>query len=318
MKNFFKRLRSTVFKKTNFKAFFFFLFFSVLIWVLVQFGKNYRQVISINVEYIDTPKDKIVKKKNGAFKVRMNDNGFNIAWFSFLKPTVKVGLDDLPIQGNDLIYNIEKDKLELQQQLDVDIDELTFLQDTLAIPFVQKKVRKIPIKSRIEVNFAPGYSSNEELLIKPDSIQVSGASTEIDSLKYLYTEKLRLTNVKNDLNGKVSLDTLDQKNITFYRNQVSYSLKVEKFTEGRAEVPIEVINAPPNINLSIFPREAVVVYVVSLENYKRLNKNGFRVICDYSEVSGNQTFLIPKLVEKPKQVTSSRLNINKVQFVIKK
>ena len=58
----------------------------------------------------------------------------------------------------------------------------------------------------------------------------------------------------------------------------------------------------------------MVIYVVSLENYKQLNKNGFRVICDYSEVSGNQTFLIPELVEKPKEVTSSRLNINKVQL----
>ncbi len=318
MKNFFKRLRSTVFKKTNFKTFFFFLFFSVLIWVLVQFSKNYRQVISINVEYINAPKDKIVKKKNDAFEVRMNDNGFNIAWFSFLKPSIQVGLDDLEVREDYLVYKLEENKLELQQQLDIDLEELTFLQDTLAIPFVQKKVRKIPIKPQIEVNFAPGYSSNEELVIKPDSIQVSGASEEIDSLKYLYTEKLRLTNVQNDLSGRVRLDTIDKKHITFYRNEVNYSLKVEKFTEGRAEVPIEVINAPSNINLSIFPKQVVVTYGVSLENYKTLNKNGFKVICDYGEVSGNQTFLIPKLVEKPAGVTSSRLNINKVQFVIKK
>lgn len=318
MGNFFKRLRQTVFKKTNFKAFFFFLFFSVLIWVLVQFSKNYRQIVTVQVEYINTPKDKIVNKRTDAFEVRMNDNGFNIAWFSFLKPRVQISLDDLEVAEDNLIYNLNDSKIELQQQLDIDLEELTILQDTLAIPFVQKKVKKIPIKSNIEINYAPGYSTNEKLVLKPDSIQVSGASEEIDSLKYIYTEKLNLANVHHDLQGKVALDTTQYNKITFYRNRVNYSLKVEKFTEGRAEVPIEVINAPPQINLSIFPKKVVVIYIVSLKNYKTINKNDFKVVCNYREITGNQTFLIPKLVQKPEGVTSTRLNINKVQFVIKK
>ncbi|HIB36926.1 YbbR-like domain-containing protein [Mesonia sp.] len=318
MKNLLHKLRNTVFKKTNFKAFFFFLFFSVVIWVLVQFSKNYKQAVDIKVEYINVPKDKIVKKREDQFSIRLNDNGFNIAWFSFIKPKIEVSLEDLLETENELIFSIESDKQNLQDQLDININDVTFLKDTLAIPYVQKKVRKLLVKPKINVNYAPGYSSNEKLILKPDSIQISGASAVVDSLDFISTEKLNLENVQNNLKGKVFIDTTNFKEVTFYRNNVTYLQKVEKFTEGRAEVPIEVINAPKDLNLSIFPKRIVVIYVVSLENYKSIVKENFRVICDYKDLKEDQNFFIPKLTEKPKNVTSTRLNINKVQFVIKK
>ncbi|MEO2060973.1 MAG: CdaR family protein [Mesonia sp.] len=318
MKNLIHKLRNTVFKKTNFKAFFFFLFFSVIIWVLVQFSKNYKQAIAIKVDYIEVPKDKIVKKREDEFSIRLNDNGFNIAWFSFIKPKIEISLEDLSINGNELIYLLEDHKTQLQEQLDIDINEVVFLEDTLTIPYVQKKVRKIPIKSNVEVSYAPGYSSNELLILEPDSVKVSGASAVVDSLDFVETEKLSLENVQNDLKGKVAIDTTNQNEVTFYRTTVNYSQHVEKFTEGRVEVPIEIINAPKSLNLSIFPKRIVVIYVVSLENYKSIAKDNFRVICDYKDLKEGQNFFIPKLVEKPKNVTSTRLNINKVQFVIKK
>ncbi|MBW2961183.1 CdaR family protein [Mesonia aestuariivivens] len=318
MKNIIKKLRSTVFKKTNFKAFFFFLCFSVVIWILVQFSKNYKQSINVEVEYVNTPKDKIIHKNKDEFSIRLNENGFNIAWFSISKPIIQVDLGELPEYKKELIFVTENHKQELQDQLDIDIDEVTFLKDTLGIPYEQKKVRKIPIKSRLDISYAPGYSSNEVLKLQPDSVKVSGPSEVIDSLKAVYTKQVTLTQVKHDLNGKIGLDTLDAKGATFYTDAVEYELKVEKFTEGRAEVPIEVINAPRAINLSIFPKRIVVIYVVSLENYKSIVKGNFKVVCDYKDLKENQNFLIPKLVEKPKNVTSTRLNINKVQFVIKK
>ena len=318
MKNILHKLRNTVFKKTNFKAFFFFLFFSVVIWVLVQFSKNYKQAVDIRVDYINVPKDKIVKKKEDQFAIRLNDNGFNIAWFSFIKPKVEVSLEDLLVTDNDLIFSIEDYRKNLQEQLDVNINDVTFLKDTLAIPYVQKKVRKLPIKPKIKVNYAPGYSSSDQLILKPDSIQVSGASSVVDSLKFVSTENLSLENVQNNLNGKIAIDTSNFKEVTFYRNSVNYQQKVEKFTEGRAEVPIEVINAPKDLNLSIFPKRIVVIYVVSLENYKSIVKENFRVVCDYKDLKDDQNFFIPKLTEIPENITSTRLNINKVQFVIKK
>jgi YbbR domain-containing protein len=318
MKDFFIKLRNTVFKKTNFKAFFFFLFFSVVIWFLVQFSKSYEQDISVDIQYINAPKDKIVNKNIDNFSVRLTDNGFNLAWFSFIKPKISVNLEDLEVNGGNLIYSIEKNKQALQDRLNIDTDNLLFLKDTLQIPYLQKKVKKIPIVSNIEVSFDPGYSTSEKLILKPDSVTVSGAPQIVDSIKQIKTESLRLNNIKKSLNGKVKLDTTGYGTGTFYELETSYKLKVEKFTEGRAEVPIEIINAPENLNISIFPKKIVVIYVASLENYKTISKSDFRVVCDYKELSEGQNFFIPKLIEEPTKISSARLNLNKVQFIIKK
>ncbi|SHI97744.1 hypothetical protein SAMN04488096_106172 [Mesonia phycicola] len=318
MENYIYKLRNTVFKKTNFKAFFFFLFFSIVIWVLVQFGKNYKQEVAIEVNYIHIPKDKIVKKKNDKFSVRLNDNGFNIAWFSFLTPSVEVSLEDLEVKGSELIYTLQDHKDTLQEQLDIDLNEVVFLKDTLVVPFSQKKVKKLPIKSNIKITYAAGYSSNEKMVLKPDSVKVSGSPEIIDSLKFVATKELILKDVQKKLEGKVGLDTKGFDNVTLYSSTTNYSIKVEKFTEGRAEVPIEIINAPKNINLSIFPKKIVVIYVVSLKNYSSIVKSNFKVVCDFKDLKEDQNFLIPKLIKKPDNITSTRLNINKVQFVIKK
>jgi len=318
MENYINKLRNTVFKKTNFKAFFFFLFFSIVIWVLVQFGKNYKQEVAIEVNYTHIPKDKIVKKKNDKFSVRLNDKGFNIAWFSFLTPSVEVSLEDLQVKGSELIYTLQDHKDTLQEQLDIDLNEVVFLKDTLVVPFSQKKVRKLPIKSNVHVTYAAGYSSNQKLVLQPDSVEVSGSPKIIDSLQFISTKKLNLNNVQKSLKGKVGLDTKGLDNVTLYNSTTNYSIQVEKFTEGRVEVPIEIINAPKNINLSIFPKKIVVIYVVSLKNYSSIAKSSFKVVCDFKDVKENQNFLIPKLVKKPNNITSTRLNINKVQFVIKK
>lgn len=313
-----QRLNRTTFKKTNFKAFFFFFFFAMLIWLLIQFSKTYTKEVVIPIQFIETPKDKILEKTRSSIKLRVTENGFVLAWLSLRSPIMTSSLDELPVNGNNITYYTDNEEAEILSKLRIDYDNVHFITKKLNIPFIQKETKIVPVVPVMEVSYAPGYNSDEQFEIQPDSIEISGSKKVLDSIHSISTQKLTLKNINSNTKGMVEIDTTAHSGVTYYQHEVEYLLKTKKFTEGRLNIPLEILNAPKNASVSIFPKEVIVIYTVSLEGFEMITKNDFVVVCDFSDLSENQNFLIPKIKKKPSSVTAIRLNINKVQFVLKK
>lgn len=313
-----QRLNRTTFKKTNFKAFFFFFFFAMLIWLLIQFSKTYTKEVEIPIQFIETPKDKIVESTRSSIKLRVTENGFVLAWLSVRSPNITSSLEELPVNGNNITYYTDNEEAEILSKLRIDYDNVHFITKKINIPFIQKKTKVVPVVPVVEVSYAPGYNSDEQFEIRPDSIKISGSKKVLDSIHSISTQKLTLKNISSNTKGMLEIDTKAHSGVTYYQQEVEYLLKTKKFTEGRLNIPLEILNAPKNASVSIFPKEVIVIYTVSLEGFEMITKNDFVVVCDFADLSENQNFLIPKIKEKPSSVTAIRLNINKVQFVLKK
>lgn len=314
-----KTLTRTRFKKTNFNSFFFFLFFAVVIWIFVQFSKQYNEVIDIPVKYVNIPPDKLLETDNpSVLKLRMEENGFRIAWFSLFPPTLYIDVSKTVQQNDKLLYFIDDNRNDILSQLNINFEDSRFVKDILAIDFEQKKEKKLPVISMIEVDFAAGYSATESLKLQPDSVRVSGPDALLDTLSRLYTEKLNLKKIKENVSGKIKIDTTGFKHLTVYKPLLTYSIDVEKFTEGSVQVPIELINVPEDLNVVIFPKETLLFYQVTLKEYNQVVASDFRVVADFSQVQESQDFLIPQIVKKPGFTTNLRLNEKRIQFIIRK
>lgn len=313
-----QRLNRTTFKKTNFKAFFFFFFFALMIWLLIQFSKTYTKEISVPIQFIETPKDKIVEKTKSSIQLRVTENGFVLAWLSLRSPSITSSLEELPVGGNIITYHTDDKEAEILSKIRIDYDNVHFITKKIKIPFIQKETKVVSVIPDIEVSYAPGYNSDEQFVIEPDSIEISGSKKVLDSIKSIYTQKVILKNISSNTKGMVGIDTTPYPKVTYYQQEVEYLVKTKKFTEGRLNIPIEILNAPKDASVSIFPKEVIVIYRVSLDGFEMISKNDFVVVCDFSDLSENQNFLIPKIKKKPSSVNAIRLNINKVQFVLKK
>jgi len=313
-----QRLNRTTFKKTNFKAFFFFFIFAMLIWLLIQFSKTYTKEVSIPIDFIETPKDKIVEKTKSSIKLRVTENGFVLAWLSLRSPNIISSLLELPINESTMIYHTDDKEAEILSKLRIDYDNVHFITKKINIPFIQKEIKVVPVIPDIEVSYAPGYNSDEKFEIQPDSIKISGSKKMLDSIESIYTQKIILKNISSNTKGLAKIDTTLHPKLSYYQHEVEYLLKTKKFTEGRLNIPIEILNAPKDASVSIFPKEVIVIYTVSLDGFEMISKNDFVVVCDFDDLSENQNFLIPKIKKKPSNVTAIRLNINKVQFILKK
>jgi hypothetical protein len=314
-----KTLTKNRFRKTNFNSFFFFLFFAVVIWIFVQFSKEYNEIVDIPVSYINIPPDKLLSPENPkSLKLQMEENGFKIAWFSLFPPTLYVDVTKAMQEDGALLYFIDENRKEILSQLSIDFEDSNFVKDVLTINYQQKKEKKLPVVSRIGVEYAAGYSGTDALQLTPDSVRVTGPDGLLDTLTRLYTEKIQLKKVKENISGKVKIDTTGYTNLTVYNPMLNYSVDVEKFTEGSVQVPIELINVPGDLNVVIFPKETLLFYKVTLKDYNKVNASDFRVIADFSELEEKQDFLIPQVVKKPAFTSNLRVNEKRIQFIIKK
>ncbi|GAA4325830.1 hypothetical protein GCM10023115_39850 [Pontixanthobacter gangjinensis] len=307
------------FKKSSVKTFSFFLVFSAVVWILVQFSKTYTQVIEIPVSYINTPLDKSISEdRPDHVDLQLQDNGFSIYYYKFFNPRLEVDLSQARENDGKLVYSLQNHLSDIEQQLKIDFENSLIVQEEIVVPFQFKKEKMLKVEPRIEVSYAVGFSADEPIKLQPDSVKVSGPEEIIDSLTSVPTRSIKLNKVNNDLNGQVGLDTSSLGELSFYENTVKYFQEVEKFTEGSAEIAVEVINVPDDLNLAYFPKTVIVYYQVNLQQFESVSSADFRVICNYKDIKKGDDYMIAQIVEKPDFVNNVRLNERRIQFVIKR
>jgi len=79
-----------------------------------------------------------------------------------------------------------------------------------------------------------------------------------------------------------------------------------------------MINVPEKMNAVIFPKEVIVYYQVSLNEFDKVKPSNFKVIVDFKNSVDSDGYLLAQIVEHPVIVNNLRLNENKILFVIKR
>lgn len=313
------RPRKPLIKKGPLKTFLFFLAFSAFVWIFVQFSKQYSEIVGFPITYVNVPKDKIIfSDAPNSLDLRLRDNGINIAFRKIFPKKLVIDISETTEAGNHLIYDLEKQKQAILMQLNIDYDNVNFLQDDLKIGFEQRTVKKILIVPDIELSFSVGYSALEGIKLEPDSVTVSGPKNILDTLQKVQTKSLKINNISQDVKGTIKLNTSKLDKLNFYRKEVNYSLRTDKFTEGKAVIPVELINVPENLNVVIFPKEVTIYYQVSLKQFDKITPSGFKVIADFKKASNSDGYLLAQIVKKPQLVNNVRLNEQKIQFIIRR
>lgn len=306
-------------KRGPLKTFLFFLGFSTVIWFFVQFSKTYTVPIELPLEYINVPKDKLLVDNNpSTLELRVRDYGFNLARYKILPPELAIDMSEAREEGNQLVYDLEQQKTQLLSQLNLEYDEANFFQNNIKVNFEQKAVKTVKVVSNLELGFAVGYSALEEINLEPDSVTISGPRSVLDTLEEIGTVAIKINNISKDLQGKVKLQTGGLNKVTLFQDEVSYSLRTDKFTEGKVNIPVELINVPEDYNIVIFPKEVVVYYQVSLNDFDKIQPSSFKVVVDFKNELPKEGFLLAQVVQKPPLVNNVRLNEKKIQFVAKR
>lgn len=303
-------------KKVN--IFVLFLVLALLFSVLTKLSKDYTQTVAFSIESINIPEDKlIINDSSHVLDITLTTYGFKLIKYYLAKPSIIVDFQNLEKNSTHYFWTEKREFSNVVSQFDPNVKIISINPDTIAFRYDVNHVKKVPVILDSDINFSSGFDLISDYSIIPDSIKVIGPKVLTDSISEIVTKKLIMEDVNSNLLVSVELNLPENmEDLKFSHNQVQISAEVERFTEGSINVPINIINIPDGIKLKYYPKEISVVYYTSLSNFKSISSSSFIVECDYKALNFNDTYLIPKIVQKPDKVKNVRLNEKRIEFIL--
>ncbi|WP_272022925.1 YbbR-like domain-containing protein [Olleya namhaensis] len=304
-------------KKINVFLLFFLLAFSIL--VLTKLSKVYTATLTFDVNPINLDDTFVlINQDNAKLNITLETYGFDWLRYAINRPLLDIDFNtDIVKKDSSLIWSMSRGFANINKQFSKEKKIISINPDTLSFKYDSNSIKYVPIVLHANIKYAPGYNTLDVVKTKPDSIKLIGPSSILRKIRKIDTDNLDVLDVKANINKRLALqlDSIGNKVKTNLK-QVQLEVKVSKFSEGVVSLPIEVINVPEGITLNYFPKQISLSYATSLENFKNISAQDFKVVCNYKDAIDN-SFLTPNLVKQPARVKNIRLLQQKIEFIIK-
>jgi len=302
------------------KTFISFLVASFLIWLLITFSKEYTTVITYAVIYKNIPQNKLLQEAPiNKIDITVKASGFKILRSNFRNKKIQLEASKLQRKEHFKFYFLTKNQvMKIQKQLLFGVELKEIAQDTIYLNLGLLTSKKVALKPNLDINYHVGYDLLNKIKISPDSIVISGPKAQVEKTNYLGLSKLKLEDVKSDFSEEVTI-LKSNNNFKISDLKTTISGSVDKFTEGKLQVPFTTKNLPKDINLTTLSEKVEIVFVVALSNFSKISEASFKVECDYvmSEMN-NLGYLIPKVILAPDFIKSVKIIPKKIDFLIQK
>ena len=306
-------------RKANLRVFFTILLVTATISVMIKLNRNFSFSVNIPLKFENLAEDQILKSSSTQ-KVRVTGkaSGYDYFKYRFFSQDFPIDLSALPKKGDKYYYVFNKENDALKGSLSG--STITrFQPDTVYFDLDENFEKRVAVKPKVSIKYAAGYGSLNGFVLKPDSVIVRGPHSEIDSIRTVFTEDLKLEEVRADKSGVLSIHLAKNLPLTQIKPaKVDYTLAVEKFTEGTVEVPLQLINVPAGVTAKVFPKRITIIFNVNLSNYELVKSSDFRVAVDFNNTDSISTSLTPQIIEAPDFVRDVRLSETTVQYLLVK
>ena len=298
--------------KTN--VFLVFLGLAIITSFTSKLVSTYEKNIDFTVFPSDLPNDKVLTDQSSEkISLKLKGYGFNFAKYYFKNPILKLPVNEMKTNKSSFIWTKEKNLFSLERFVSP-MTLMNISEDSLVFYFDKYTTKSIPVKGFTEIKYAAGYGSFGPLLLTPDSVKVIGPNNIIQTIKYIKTECISFENVKNDLNGKIKLKLDSLENTIIKNTEVEYFLNVDQFTEETLDVNINVVTNFNKSSFNFFPKTVKVKFLVSVDNYVKINPIDFKIECYIEDLFKNDYSL--EVVKKPDFIKNISLSTEKIQLIM--
>lgn len=296
------------------------LFMAALSWLLIKLSDDYSVTYPLKIEYSNLPENKILKTVNDSvLNVSFKSDGYNLLDLYLYRKLkfLKINLSKVKMvkmrDGKYEIFTRNLAKL-LSSQLNVNESDISF-----SVPKIQFQVENlyskvIPVKAKLNLTFKSQFALYKSITI-PSKVTVYASKKILDSLQYIYTQPVTLSELNKDEKINVQLLSPGKEIIKIKPNNVNLILEVRKYTEFSFKVPVDVSEVKPKIKT--FPSSVTVYFNMFLKDYKNLSPKDFKIVPDVKNVNLEKVNILNlKVARHPANVSNIRLDPVSVEFII--
>ena len=302
------------------RVFILFLCFSLGAWLISRLSQTYTHSVSFPLEYDHSPDSLIlVTPPPKELSARLRANGFQLLRYQISPAPIHIDLAQASREGTRLLVAPETCREALEAQLDDAVSLLSIPGDTLRFDFQALKSITVPVRPDVRLEMAQNYMIDGSLEVDPPKIHILGPPGEVDTLDFLQTEPLVLTDIREDFERELSiLGTSGLPHSRLSKSKVRVHAKVYRFSEVIVEVPIEVSGVPSGVDIRTFPDRVGLLCKGKVEVLKNLDSTDFRVLADFNRPDPETGRLPLTLAERPEAVHSTDLLETSVEFIVRR
>lgn len=294
-----------------------------ILWFLNTLNKDYSSELTYPVKYTNFPEGKYpVIKLPSQLQLEVKAKGFALLGHkiktSFLPITFNVSTYTSHLQKKDSFYeytlNTNDIKDKIGNQISSDIKLLNVYPEEIVFRFADAQHKKIAVRPDLDYSLKRQYILNS-ITTSPDSVWISGPSSIVDTLKYIYTTPLQLKDISKDIKRKLQLAPVPE--CTLSAEYVEIQLGVEQFTESRKMIPITPRSVPDSMNIRLFPPNVNISYEIGLSKYDKVNEQDFVFSVTFPK-DPNVTYLEVKPDKVPDFIKNLSYSPQKIEFILER
>lgn len=313
-------VRNFLFSSANreFLTFFFFLVLSTIFWLMTALNETYEREIGVPAYLVNIPKNVVVTSDmEDTVRVTVRDKGFALLAYTYgegIRP-INVNFQSAITRqsGYGVVSSQELMKM-INQRFSGSSKIVQMKPDRLDFHYNYGLSRQVSVKMSGHV--VPGKSFYlARTRFWPEKVTVYGSKQALDSLRFVKTVPINITNFNDTVLRTVALETI--KGVKIVPNTVRIGLYPDILTEENIEVPITAINMPEGKVLRTFPQRVTVNFIVGASMFRSISPEQFAVVVDYNEIIDHPSDKCSiHLRETPQGVRNARLKMTQVDYLI--
>lgn len=313
-------VRNFLFSSANreFLTFFFFLVLSTIFWLMTALNETYEREIGVPAYLVNIPKNVVVTSDmEDTVRVTVRDKGFALLAYTYgegIRP-INVNFQSAITRqsGYGVVSSQELMKM-INQRFGGSSKIVQVKPDRLDFHYNYGLSRQVSVKMSGHV--VPGKSFYlARTRFWPEKVTVYGSKQVLDSLRFVKTVPINITNFNDTVLRTVALETI--KGVKIVPNTVRIGLYPDILTEENIEVPITAINMPEGKVLRTFPQRVTVNFIVGASMFRSISPEQFAVVVDYNEIIDHPSDKCSiHLRETPQGVRNARLKMTQVDYLI--
>ena len=305
-------------ERRRLSAFFTCLVLAALAWLFTNLSNPYTFTVKRVLTYKNTPQRRAFHSlQSDTVAVTVNGTGWQMLFSKLNDDSKNVNVDLRPLESNNYVALSAQIK---QVSINSEVHEVvSFNPDTLYFDFLNRSVKRVPIKLVSDIKYQNQFAQLNNVIIKPAYVTLDGPSSRIDKITEWQTDSLTAVNVNETIRTKINLQPPNEGNITVYPKAVDIIVPVDEYTEKTLEIPVKLLNNNDYYNVKVFPQKVKVTFLTSLKRYMEIDENFFEADADLNLWKNQGYTTLPvKLIRVPPFCRVISVDPPNIDFIVKK
>ncbi|MBT3385948.1 MAG: hypothetical protein HN778_11020 [Prolixibacteraceae bacterium] len=294
---------------------------ATVLWFLNALSKDYSTTISYPVKYVNPPGNQFLSNSPPAkFDLKVEAHGFTLLRhklnLSFSPIVLNLSSTTQNLSGENGSFSIRTESLRrrISDQVSSEIRIIEVMPDFVILVLDSLITKTVPVEVNIKTGFKPQFFLKEPISISPEKAQITGPANILDTIFSLKTEVKNYNKLDSDIEKTVEIVHPDKTSVL--PEKVTLKIPVEKFTEKKLNVFIEVINKPDGTKIKLFPSEITVTFLVGLSEFENITANDFKLFVDYNSITNDGKNLKIDVDSEPENIQMVRILPETVEYLI--